>query len=118
MGSARERGLEIVAKLGETRREVARLSKELRTARYEMAVARARVERALIKKVGGERNLAPTADDRQRIFTLALDADPDYRAKWKKYSDLQYQLDVASAEQRTLEDELRALELPGEPSEK
>ncbi len=103
--------MQIVEKLGEKRREVARLSSELRVAKYELAVAKARVERALIKKVGGERNLAPTAEDRQRIFTLALDADPEYRAKWQQCSDLQYQLDLAVAEQRTLEDELRALEV-------
>jgi hypothetical protein len=50
---------------------------ELARAEYNLRVTQARVERKWIKKAGGEKALAPTAEDRARILLVALDADEE-----------------------------------------
>ncbi len=99
-----EQGETLLERLEEVRQEIARLSVGLTEAEYQLQVIKARVERALIKRVGGEKALAPTAEDRQRIFALALEADEDYRRQREAVQTLRQRLEERKAEERTLRD--------------
>lgn len=100
---------EIVERLRLARLEVVHLSAELAQAEYDLRLAQARVERGLIKKVGGEKALGPTAEDRARVFTLALDADEEYQARLKGRNALALKLEEAKVEVATLRDRLSVL---------
>ncbi len=100
---------EVVDKLREVRLEVVRLSAELAQVEYDLRLAQARVERGLIKKVGGEKALAPTVEDRARIFTLALDADPGYREQLNRRDELKAALETAKVELASLRDKLNVI---------
>jgi len=100
---------EVVDRLRAARREVVDLSAELAQAEYGLRLAQARVERGLIKKVGGERALAPTVEDRARIFTLALDADQDYREQCQRRDGLKASLEEAKVEVASLRDKLNVM---------
>jgi len=102
-----EAALRTAEELREQRLRSAELAAELAETDYELEVIRARVERGLIKRVKGEKALAPTAEDRNRIFTLALDADEDYRARRKAGAGLRLTLQKAKAEIGFLRDKLR-----------
>jgi len=91
---------EVVDRLRAARLEVVHLSADLAQAEYDLKLAQARIERGLIKRVDGEKALAPTAKDRDRIFTLALDADPDYG---------KMRVDEARAEVASLRDKLNVM---------
>jgi hypothetical protein len=100
---------EVVDQLREARLAVARLAAELSQAEYALRVDQARVERGWIKKVGGEKALAPTSEDRARIYVLALDADPDYKAALARRDDLERELAVAKVEAQALTDRLNVM---------
>lgn len=100
---------EIVDQLRAVRHEVARLSAQLREAEYALCLAQARVERGLIRKVGSEKALAPTFEDRQRIFVLALDADEEYRARLKERNEIALRLEEAKIEVTYLREKLSAM---------
>lgn len=97
---------ETVDALETARLDVAQTSTELAQAEYALRVAQARVERGLIKRVGGENALAPTVSDRTRIFTLALDADEDYGEQRTRRDALEAKLGEAKAEVASLSDKL------------
>lgn len=65
--------------------------------------------RQVPKKVGGEKQLAPTAEARARIFTLALDADEEYRGKLARRDEIQAKLEQAKVEAGYLRDRLNIL---------
>ena len=104
-----EEAMTVAGKLKEARQEVVRLTGELKEAKYDLAVAKAKVERALIKKVGGEKKLGLTAEDRERVYTLALDADETYRSEWKRHFELETRLDLARAKVSALQDQLNVI---------
>jgi hypothetical protein len=93
-----EEALKLADRLKAARLEVASLTSELATVEYNLAVAKAKVERALIKQVGDEKRLGPTAESRERVFTLARDADQDYKAQAKRQIDTQARLERAKIE--------------------
>ena len=99
----------IAESLRETRLRAAQLAAELGRAEYDLRVVQARVERALIKRVGGEKNLAPTADGRARIFVLALDADADYATGRKRVDELSLRLAQDKAEGQSQSDRLSVM---------
>ncbi len=101
-----EAGMKIIDRLRETRLQVASLSMELAQAEYQLQVIKARVERALIKQVKSERALGPTVEDRARIFTLAVNADPDYQAQLKQHAQLKLKLEQVKTEAAFLRDKL------------
>ena len=101
-----EAAMEITDRLRETRLQVASLSMELAQAEYQLQVIKAKVERGLIKKVESERSLGPTVEDRARIFTLAVDADPDYQAQLKQHAQLKLKLEQVKTEAAFLRDKL------------
>jgi len=55
-------GMKISEKLGELCARVVQLTMELSQIEYELRVIKAKVERALIKQVGGEKKLGPTTE--------------------------------------------------------
>ncbi len=97
---------ETVDALREARLKVVHISTELAQAEYALCLAQAKVERDLIKQVGSERALAPTVDDRTRIFVRALDADQDYRARRQRRDTLETEMGEARAEAASLRDKL------------
>ena len=101
--------IEVVERLEDARQRVVHLAAELAQAEYELRVRKARVERDLIKKVGGERALAPTAEDRARVFTLALDADAEYREKLQRWREVSSALEEAKVEVAALRDRLNVM---------
>ena len=101
-----QEAIEVAERLKQARSQVIRLSSELAEAGYALTVAKARVERALIKKVGDERKLAPSAESRERIFTLARDADDDYLARAKAHAEAKARLDEAELEVTALREKL------------
>ena len=104
-----ETASEITDKLKEARLQVVQLSAELSRAEYDLRLFQARVERGLIKKMGGEKALAPTDKARARIFTLALDADENYKAQLKRRNAIELQLEEAKVEVATLRDKLNLM---------
>ncbi len=84
----------------------AHLSAKLVKAEYDLRVAQAKAERAVIRKAGGERSLAPTAEDRARILTVAVDADPDYQVLLQAQRALSLRLEEARIEVAYLRDQL------------
>ncbi|RME35108.1 MAG: hypothetical protein D6793_07700, partial [Thermoflexia bacterium] len=93
MQSLYEEAIRLVEELREARLKAVRLAAELAKAEYDLRVAQARVERHWIRQAGGEKNLAPTVEDRTRIFTLALDSDEEYRARRERRDALALQLE-------------------------
>lgn len=100
---------DLVEKLQAARLEVARLSAELARAEYDLRVTQARVERKWIKKAGGEKALAPTAEDRARILLVALDADEEYRAALERRNALALRLEEARVEADALRNRLSVI---------
>jgi hypothetical protein len=100
---------EVVDRLRAARLEVVHLSADLAQAEYDLRLDQARVERGLIKRVDGEKALAPTAKDRDRIFTLALDADPDYGKQLGRCNALKMRLEEARVEVASLRDKLSVM---------
>ena len=96
----------IADSLREVRLRAVALAAELGRAEYDLRVVQARVERALIKRVGNERSLAPTVEGRTRIFVLALDADADYVAGRKRADDLSERVQRDKVEAQALSDRL------------
>jgi hypothetical protein len=109
MNSSSETAMATAGELKEKRLQAAKLTMDLADAEYRLSVTRARVERALIKRVKGEKALGPTSEDRNRIFTLALDADPDYQIQLKDGARLRLELEGAKAEMCFLQDKLRIM---------
>ena len=101
--------MEVVERLEKARQRVVHLAADLARAEYDLRVRKARVERELIKKVGGERALAPTAEDRARVFTLALDADAEYREKFQRWQEIKLALEEAKVEVAALRDRLSVM---------
>lgn len=109
MQSNNEAANEIVEQLRRTRLEAARLSAALAQLKYDLCVSQARVERALVKRVGSEKALAPTVEDRNRIFTLAVDADEEYRDILRRHNEVKLQLEETKVEATALQDRLDVL---------
>ena len=101
-----ERASAVVDELGTARMQVVGLAADLAEAEYDLRVSKDKVERVLIKKVGGERALAPTAEDRARMLTLAVDTDPEYRRLLNRREELQTSLDKAKAKAASVRDRL------------
>lgn len=113
--------MEIVEQLRAARLEVARLTAQLQLAEYALRLAQARVERELVKRAGSEKALAPTVEDRERIFIRALDADEEYQARFRERNELALRLEEAKVEATYLREKLsvilaamRSGEEPGE----
>ena len=104
-----ETASEITDRLKEARLQVVHLSSELSQTKYDLRVLKARVERGLIKKVGGERALAPTVESRARIFILAVDADENYKTQLERRNAIELQLEEAKVEVATLRDKLNLM---------
>ncbi|MEA3459772.1 MAG: hypothetical protein U9R11_03710 [Chloroflexota bacterium] len=100
---------EIADKLKAARLQVVHLSSELSQAGYDLRVVKAKVERGLIKKVGGEKALGPTVESRARIFTLALEADENYKAQVKRRNAIKLKLEEAKVEVASLRDKLNMM---------
>jgi len=100
---------EVVERLRAARLEVVHLSAELARAEYDLRVTQARVERKWIKKAGGEKSLAPTAEDRARILLVALDADEEYRAALQRRDALALRLEEAKVEAEALHHRLSVI---------
>ena len=74
--------LQAVDELKQARLEQAQVERELNETEYTMQLAHAKVERALIAKMGGdEKRLGLNVDTRERTCLLALNADETYRQK-------------------------------------
>jgi len=104
-----EKAIEVAEKLKEARLQVAHLSSEWAEAEYDLSVAQARAERGLIKKVGGEKKLGSTVESRERVFTLARDADEDYRAQLERRNQAKIRLEQAKVEAASLSDKLNIM---------
>lgn len=102
-------GIKIAEKLGELNTRVVYLSMELSQIEYGLRVTKAKVERSLIKQVGGEKKLGPTTEDRERIFTLALDADQSYKEQLKHRNEVELNLEQAKAEIASLRAKLNVI---------
>lgn len=101
--------MEVTDRLKEARLQVVHLSAEFAQAAYDLAVSKARVERALVKKVGDEKRLGPTTESRERVFTLARDADEGYLDQRKRHNEAKTRLDQAKAEVASLRERLEVL---------
>ncbi len=101
--------METTDKLREARLQVASLTMELSQAGHALQLIQAKVERSLIKQVKGEKALGPTVEDRARIFTLALDANPDYQAQLKRHDEIELKLEQAKVESAFLRDKLSVM---------
>ena len=104
-----EETIKVSESLREARLEVADLSMGLAQAEYDLRVVKARVERSLIKKVGDEKRLGPTVDARERVFTLARDADEEYLTQLKRHDEVQVKLERAKVEVSALCDKLNVM---------
>jgi len=102
-----EQALQLAEEIKAARLEAAELSSTLSLERHESAVIKAKIERGLIRKVGGERQLAPTVEDRERIFIVACDADDEYKRRWKNLHDKKLVLSRTKIEIATLEEKLK-----------
>ncbi len=97
---------QIAEELQAARLEVAQLTFILAQNEYELTVVKARVERKLIKQVGDEKRLGATVAARERVFTLARDADEEYLLKLKRYNQSELALEQARVEVLALQDKL------------
>ncbi len=109
MNSLYDAAMQVVDELEQERLQVARLSMVLAEAKYALQLTRAKIERGLVKKVGGEKRLGPTVDDRARIFTVAVDADETYREQWKQHNKVRLQLEEAKVRVAALSDKLSVI---------
>ncbi|SRR6056297_2961993 len=101
-----EPAMELAENLKDARRQAAALSQELLETEYQLKVAKAAVERELIKKVKSEKALGNTLEDRTRIFTRALDADVNYQGLRKRQAELALKAEEAKIEVSFLRDKL------------
>jgi DnaJ-domain-containing protein 1 len=91
-----ESALQAVEDLKQTCLEQARLVQEFTEAEYDLTVAQARVERAIIEKAGGdEKRLGLTAETRAKAYALALDADENYKEKRIAHIQIKARLEEA-----------------------
>ena len=93
-----QEALSTAERIKEVRLRIVELSERLSEIDYALAMARARVERDLIKRAGNEKNLAPTAADRERIFILARDADSSVVALREQRDDVWSSIEREKAE--------------------
>ena len=93
-----QQALETAARIKAVRLKIIAMKERLAGVEYNLRLAEAKVERNLIKRVGSERNLAPTAMDRERIFVLARDADRNIVALRKQRDELQFSIEREKAE--------------------
>lgn len=119
MSTLHEESLAVVEQLHAARLELIRLTLALKQAEYDLALAKARIERAWIKKVGDEKKIGPTTEDRERVFILARDTDEDYRTQYARYTAAYEQAERGKAEVATLHDKLAVMlaALRSEPRE-
>jgi hypothetical protein len=89
---------QLLKKLKEKRLEVAQLSSQIAQQDYQLTLTRTKIERGLIKKVGDEKKLAPSADSRERIFILARDADSSFLQQHQHLQELKLMLENAKIE--------------------
>lgn len=103
--------LDVVERIKSVRLKIVDLTKHLSEIDYALAVARAKVERGLIKKAGSEKNLAPTASDRERIFVLARNADSNIVALQKQRDEIKFSIEREKAELVYLQDVLNIMKI-------
>lgn len=101
--------LKLIEQLKAARLAVARLSGELAKADYELTLMAAKVEREWIKRVGDDKKLGATVEARERVFTLARDADENYKAQLNKQWEMKTKLDEARVEAAALQDKLSVM---------
>jgi len=104
-----EASIATIEELEEARLRVVHLSMELSQVEHDLCLRKAQVERGLIRKVGGEKALAPTVEDRARIFTLALAADPEYEEARKRRDEIALGLEQAKVKVAALRDRLNVM---------
>jgi len=104
-----EQALQVAEELKTAKLQAAELSSAISLEQHELAVNKAKIERGLIRKVGGEKQLAPTVEDRERIFTVACDADDEYKRRWRNLHDKNLVLSRSKIEISTLEEKLRIM---------
>jgi hypothetical protein len=109
MQPLRVEAMQVADRLREARLQVTDATSEFVQAAYDLAVAKARVERGLIKKVGHEKALGPTTESRERVFILARDADEQYVARLKRHNEVTVRLDQAKVEEALLGDRLKIM---------
>ncbi len=89
--------LEAAEQAKAARLKAAEIAHSLAEVTHALEVTQARVERALIKRAGGEKELAPTAADRERIFILAREADEQTTTLRQKQANLRLALEREKA---------------------
>ena len=104
-----EQVLQVVEELKIAKLQAADLSATITLERHELDVIKAKIERGLIRKVGGEKKLAPTVEDRERIFIVACDADGDYKRRWKALHDKRLTSARSQIEIEALDDKLKIM---------
>lgn len=93
-----QEALDVTERIKNVRLKIVDLMARLSEIDYALRVSQAKVERDLIKRVGSEKKLAPTASDRERIFILARDADSNIVALQKQRDDLRFSIEREKAE--------------------
>ena len=93
MANLYEEALGIVEQIKDVKLQIVDLNEELAKLDYAFNVAVAQVERSLIKRRGSEKDLAPTAGDRERIFILARNADENIVALQNQRDKLRFEID-------------------------
>lgn len=106
-----QEALDVVERIKRVRLNIVDLTKRLSEIDYALAVARAKVERDLIKKVGSEKKLAPTASDRERIFVLARNADNNVVALQRQRDEVRFSIDREKAELMYLQEVLNIMKM-------
>ena len=101
--------IEVADRLKEARLNVVRISSDVVQAEYDVTLAQARVERGLVKKVGDEKKLGLTTESRERVFTLARDADEQYLTQLRRYNEVKIRLEQAKVEVSALNDRLNIM---------
>ncbi len=101
-----EQALQVAEELKTVKLQAAELSSEISLEQHELAVIKAKIERGLIRKVGGEKQLAPTVEDRERIFMVACDADDEYKRRWQDLHEKNLTQSQAIIEISTIEEKL------------
>jgi len=106
---SKEKAMIIVEKIKETRLQAILISNELQEINYDLSIIKAQIERKLIKKMGGEKKLAPTEEARERIFVLARNADEKYVELYKKSISKKTMLEETKVEIKFLQDKLNII---------
>ncbi len=111
MDNMLEEALKINEQIKTAQIGVAKLAHQLVDEEYQHNLIKSQIERGLIKQVGDEKKLGQTVDSRERVFTLAKDADPAYVAALEKCNQTRYQIELAKIEISALREKLAILKI-------